>query len=78
MVKVNVKYFGVLSEITGKSEENRNINGSINNLITELTEEYPEIGKHNFAVSTNQTISSENPPLQENDQIALLPPFAGG
>ena len=31
-----------------------------------------------FKIAVNQTIVAENEMINENDEIALLPPFAGG
>jgi molybdopterin converting factor small subunit len=33
---------------------------------------------YNFRVSVNNEITADNPDLKDGDEIALLPPFAGG
>lgn len=77
-MKVNVLLFGSLIEKTGKTEISvKNIETS-NKLIEELSERYPFLMKTTFAVAVNQTIIKGNIQLNDGDEIALLPPFAGG
>ncbi len=54
----------------------------VKDLVNSLQTEYPEIGKlldqKKVVVSVNQEIAHWETALMESDEIALLPPFAGG
>jgi len=59
------------------------INGSrVKDLISMLETGYPAIGeliqKKKVLVSVNQEIAHEETEIQDGDEVALLPPFAGG
>jgi molybdopterin synthase catalytic subunit len=55
---------------------------SVKNLIELVNKRYPKIGeliqKKKILVSVNQEIAHEDTNVQEGDEVALLPPFAGG
>lgn len=76
--KMKILYFGVLSEIAGKSEENLDFSGPISKLQLKLSEMYPEIQKHRFQISLNQQIVDNSQIVNQGDEVALLPPFTGG
>jgi molybdopterin converting factor small subunit len=59
------------------------INGSrVKDLISMLETGYPAIGeliqKKKVLVSVNQEIAHEETEIRDGDEVALLPPFAGG
>lgn len=43
-----------------------------------VLERFPEFSKFTFVISVNRKVVHENRALQAEDEIALLPPFAGG
>ena len=78
-MKVNVLFFGSLIDVTGGSQEIqltdvRDIDGVKN----DLQQKYPQLQNYTFRIALNQKIIDENHDLNDNDVIALLPPFAGG
>lgn len=75
---MKVLYFGVLSEIAGKSEEEMYFSGQISELKIRLNESYPDFRNQRFQVSLNQEIANDDQKVNEGDEIALLPPFTGG
>lgn len=75
---MKVLYFGVLSEIAGKSEEEMDFSGQISELKIRLNESYPDFRNQRFQVSLNQEIANDDQKVNEGDEIALLPPFTGG
>ena len=78
---VTVKYFGVLTDVTQISEEQFSFLMtpiSVNQFMQELKRKYPRIIESNFTIAINQSISRGETLLNNNDIIALLPPFAGG
>lgn len=77
-MKLKIKYFGLLAEITHCDEEAFEFSGS---MVSELREalyvKYPDFIKKNFQIAQNQILVSDQTVIT-GDEIALLPPFAGG
>lgn len=77
-MKIKVLLFGILSEEAGIEEmEIENISGT-GKLLEHLRGKYPSFANYKFRISVNQTLIKGNKKLQEGDEVALLPPFAGG
>jgi molybdopterin converting factor small subunit len=57
-------------------------NQSVKNVIELVNKRYPKIGEliyqKKILVSVNQEIAHDDTKVQEGDEVALLPPFAGG
>jgi sulfur-carrier protein len=77
-MQVKVLFFGVLSEVAGTDCRHYSEVASINDLKMKILDEYPEIENYNYRVSLNNNIISNDPILNDNDEVALMPPFAGG
>jgi len=75
---LKIKYFGMIAETINKSEEDIKFLGNLDLLTLELEGEYPKLKDLNYKFAVNQTLVATNITLKENDEIALLPPFAGG
>ncbi|MEW4922799.1 MoaD/ThiS family protein [Algibacter sp. 2305UL17-15] len=75
---INIKYFGQIAEVTEKEEESLEFSGSlVSELLEMLNEKYSELKNKDFQVAQNQELVSIEAELT-GDEIALLPPFAGG
>ena len=76
---LQLKYFGMVAEATGRNEEEYDFS-----LITAedldglLKEKYSQLEGLNYKYAANQSIVERDYVLCEKDEIALLPPFAGG
>lgn len=67
------------AEASGKEEESIDSNySSIENLNEDLVNKYPKLESINYKIAANQTIVENDYLLTGNEEIALLPPFAGG
>jgi molybdopterin converting factor small subunit len=77
-MQVKVLFFGVLSEVAGTDCRHYNAVSSIYDLKMRILDEYPEIENYNYRISLNNAIIAGDGILKENDEVALLPPFAGG
>jgi len=76
---LKIKYFGMVAEATDKNEEEFIFkNGTVNELAQLLQQTYPKLKALNYKFAINQSIIESNENLNENDEVALLPPFAGG
>lgn len=74
-----IKYFGMTAEASGKEEEElSNHYSSIQELKKDLFIKYPDLVNMNFKIAANQTLIGDEYDLIGNEEIALLPPFAGG
>lgn len=75
---LNIKYFGLLAEITGCDQETYLFSHeTIGELLDELFKKYPELESKDFQVAHAMEISDANTIITQNE-IALLPPFSGG
>ena len=77
-MQVKVLFFGVLVEVTGCNLKFYSDAKSIGALKILIQDEFPEIVHYNFRMSLNNEIINNDPVLKDGDEIALLPPFAGG
>ena len=82
---VTIKLFGMTKSLAGGqgSLELALANGrQVKDLVELLNAGYPMIGeliqKKKVLVSVNQEIAHEETTIQDGDEVALLPPFAGG
>lgn len=78
IMKLNIKYFGMLAELTQCSEETMVVEATtIDELLEQLFDKYPGLQEKDFQVAQDQQIV-----LKENNitasELALLPPFSGG
>ena len=77
---VIVKYFGIISEKTGKNEERIELTvNDISNFLKKIFLQY-NLEKFSVNISLNHEIINLNQPynIKNGDEIAILPPFAGG
>ena len=77
-MNLNIKYFGLLAEITQCTEETLEFSeASVSDLLELLYQKYPGLKDKDFQVAQNKTLVSRDATLVESE-IALLPPFSGG
>lgn len=76
----HVKYFGMLAEIAGMSDEIWTADRAmtVGNFRSQIMEKYPAMRDKKFKIAVNQKISEDFVPIEIPAEIALLPPFAGG
>ncbi|MGQ0812464.1 MAG: molybdenum cofactor biosynthesis protein [Nitrospiraceae bacterium] len=82
---VTIKLFG-MTKALAKNQSRLSVplngGGRVKDLIGILDAEYPQIGelihKKKVLVSVNQDIAHEDAEIKDGDEVALLPPFAGG
>ena len=78
-MKVMVKYFGLVAEAAEKSEEVMELNGELT--ASELKEQCLNglsiADKDSVQIAVNQNLDDKIT-LKDGDEVALLPPFAGG
>ncbi|MHB8483321.1 MAG: MoaD/ThiS family protein [Nitrospiria bacterium] len=81
---VNVKFFAVMKKLVGREHIELAINGPtpLRDIINQIEKEVPKIREiikeGRSLISINQEMADENTIVQNGDEIAMLPPFAGG
>jgi molybdopterin synthase sulfur carrier subunit len=77
-MEINVLFFGVLAEVTGTCRKHYREIESFGDLRHRIEDDFPEIVHYNFRIAVNNEIINNEPLLSTDDEIAYLPPFAGG
>ena len=78
---LNIALFGIAREIIGQSSLAVTVapGQSAAGLLAELRQQYPELAKlRSLAVAVNNEYAADDVALHERDEIALIPPVAGG
>ena len=77
-MEVKVLFFGVLLEVTGTGVKHYRDVNSIADLKIRINDDFPEIAHYNFRISVNSEMTNNDMLLKTGDEVALMPPFAGG
>ena len=77
-MEVKVLFFGVLAEVAHTSHKHYCDVKSLSDLKFRIQDDFPEIVHYSFRISLNNEIINTDPVLNNGDEIALMPPFAGG
>lgn len=82
---ITVKLFGSLKTLADNHAElavSLNEGQTVNDLVAALDARYPQVGalirQKRVLISVNQEIAHEDSEVKAGDEVALLPPFAGG
>jgi sulfur-carrier protein len=78
MNTIKVLFFGSLEDVVGVKEKDFSDINATDSLFKILNKNYPKLNEKTFQVAVNQQIINTNTTLNDGDEIALLPPFAGG
>ncbi|HJN63568.1 MAG TPA: MoaD/ThiS family protein [Flavobacteriales bacterium] len=78
MNTIKVLFFGSLEDVVGVKEKDFSDINATDSLFKILNKNYPKLNEKTFQVAVNQQIINTNTTLNNGDEIALLPPFAGG
>lgn len=76
--QVKVLYFGITGDITGKSEDFIEEFTTVSSLRKKLYGNYPNLVDQPFKMAVNHVLATDETILRGGDEVALLPPFAGG
>jgi molybdopterin synthase sulfur carrier subunit len=75
---VKVLFFGVLAEVSGTSIKHYKGVKSTKDLILRIQDDFPEMVHYNYRIAVNSEITDKERALIQDDEVALMPPFAGG
>ena len=77
-MKINIKYFGQIAEVTNRDSEIIEVTAkTISDLTDWIYLKYPDLKNKDFKIAQNQELTTNETPIT-GDELALLPPFAGG
>lgn len=76
-MKVNVLFFGSLTDIAGNSMQVNNVN-DLYELMNELREQFPALKSARYITAVDKEVVDENVLLRDGSVVALLPAFSGG
>jgi len=77
-MQVKVLFFGVLADVAGTNCKHfRDVN-SMEDLKLRIQDDFPEVVHYNYRISLNNVLTDNDPLLNDSDEVALMPPFAGG
>jgi len=79
-MKINIRYYAILREQAGKSEEALTTSApSPSALFDELKARYPfTLSAQQLKVAINAEFRDWHTPLQDGDSVVFIPPVAGG
>lgn len=78
-MEVKVNYLGMLVDQTGKNEETMFlIDATVSSLNAAVQKKYPLLKELPYNIVVNYEVVHKDLELGATDEIALLPPFAGG
>ncbi len=75
-MEIKLIAFGKISEITGKELQFES--ADLFSLRLGLIEKFPELAELKFVFAVNTKLIQGNTTLQQNDVVALMPPYSGG
>jgi sulfur-carrier protein len=78
IMEVKVLFFGVLTEVTGNDSRYYKDVKSIEELNIRIINDFPGLEHYKFRISLNNQIVDADQLLSDSDEVALMPPFAGG
>jgi len=77
-MRVKVLFFGVLGDKAGSSEKEYEGFVDTDSLERKVAEEIPGLDGYSYRISLNNSLVKGNTVLNDGDEVAFLPPFAGG
>lgn len=81
---VKVKFFAILKNLAGKEDAQFDIGGGVRlkDLVGMIDKDFPKVGEmirgKRVLISVNHEIGSDEMLVKDGDEVAILPPFAGG
>lgn len=78
VMEVRVLFFGVLAEEAAADEITLEAADDLQATEELILKKYPGFKKYSYRLSVNKVIVKGNERLKDGDEIALMPPFAGG
>lgn len=77
---VTLKYFGLIAELMQRSEERLELSNplTVSDLRKLKEMDFPELRKTDYRVAANHQLTEGSFLIQQDCEVAFLPPFSGG
>jgi molybdopterin converting factor small subunit len=76
-MSIHIILFGRLADIAGNSVSLDNVSDT-DGLVRALHNTYPALAESKYVIAVNKQVITSNTSLNENSEVALLPPYSGG
>ncbi len=77
-MEINIIVFGQIIDLTGKPSWKISGVKNTDELMKKLTLQFPELPSIKYSIAVNKNIIQNNTELNQDDTVALLPPYSGG
>ena len=78
-MRLEVKYFGMIAEWASTEQESIEVDGtSVAALKYALVKRIPRLKDISYQIALNQKLVNSETLVNDADEVAVLPPFAGG
>lgn len=78
-MKIKVLFWGVLTDVAQTKQVEIQDVSQLKALKQQLFEQYPKLAVYSHHIAINhEIVHEENWTLEDGDEVALLPPYAGG
>ena len=81
MIKIQVLFFGITTDLTGRNQMEMELtdNCNVTRFKTYLKNCFPQLQNiHSYAFAVNEEYADDNLVLKQNDVVAVIPPVSGG
>lgn len=75
-MEIKIIAFGQIAEITGKEFQMEA--ADVESLKLHLIQKFPELSEKKWIFAVNKKVINGNVVLNQNDVVALMPPYSGG
>ena len=77
-MEITVLFFGELAEVAGANKIAVQNMSDTQSLTECMVEKYPALKNRTYRIAVNKEVISGKQNLNNGDEVALLPPYAGG
>ncbi len=79
-MQIQVLLFGITRDIVDQHQLKLDVTSgtTTDDLRAILNKDYPALANYQYAIAVNETYANKGLELQDEDQVALIPPVSGG
>ena len=77
-MEISILFFGELAEVAGANKMAVQNMNDTQSLTEWMLEKYPALKNRTYRMAVNKKVISEKRDLNNGDEVAMLPPYAGG
>jgi len=77
-MELQIISFGKIAEFLSSQQLNVSEIKDTNQLKSYLENAFPQLATMKYKLAVNKVLVQENTPINNNDSVAIMPPFSGG